>query len=206
MIEFRLLGPFEVLRDGAPLELGPHRQRAVLAALTIHANRVVSLDQLIDELWGEEPPAQAIGTLQAYVSNLRRVLEPGRSPREAPRILVTQSPGYVLRIPLEALDVFRFQSLTAEARGTLRGLQCLPGGGLTFLLEAEGSTLRLHAPSPVSAMLYGADGEPLERDLVCGSHAESVTAWYKRAGAGEPADADGTLLSLSFAEGSLAAP
>ncbi len=97
-------------------------------------------------------------------------------------------------------------SLTAEAQGTLRALQCLPGGGLTFLVEAGGSTLRLHAPSPVSAMLYGAEGEPLERDLVCGSHAESVTAWYKRAGAGEPADAHGTLLSLSFAEGSLAAP
>lgn len=116
MIEFGLLGPFELLRDGVPLELGPHRQRAVLAALTIHANRVVSLDQLIDELWGEEPPAQAIGTLQAYVSNLRRILEPGRSPRDAPKILVTQSPGYVLRIPPEALDVSRFQSLAADGR------------------------------------------------------------------------------------------
>jgi len=97
-------------------------------------------------------------------------------------------------------------SLTAEARGTLRALLCLPGGGLTFLVEAAGATLRLHAPSPASAMLYGAEGEPVERDLVCGSHAESVTAWYKRAGGGEPAGADGTLLSLSFAQGSAAAP
>jgi hypothetical protein len=92
-------------------------------------------------------------------------------------------------------------SVTAEAQGTLRALQCLPGGGLTFLVEAGGATLRLHAPSPVAAMVYGADGEPLQRDLVCGDHAENVTAWYRRTGGGEPLGADGTLLSLSFPEG-----
>lgn len=119
MIEFRLLGPFELLAGGKPLDLGPRKQRAVLAALTIEANRVVSLDRLIDELWGEEPPAQAIGTLQAYVSNLRRVLEPDRSPREPPKILVTQSPGYVLRVPPEALDSARFEAMAAEGRKLL---------------------------------------------------------------------------------------
>jgi hypothetical protein len=97
-------------------------------------------------------------------------------------------------------------SVTAEARGTLRSLQCLPGGGLTFLVEAGPALLRLHAPSPRSAMLYGPDGESLERDLVCGSHAEPVTAWYKREGDAEQAGADGTLLSLSFPELSLATP
>jgi hypothetical protein len=89
-------------------------------------------------------------------------------------------------------------SVTAEAQGTLRSLQCLPGGGLTFLVEAGASTLRLHAASPVAAMLYGADGEPLQRDLLCGAHAESVTAWYKRNGGTDAEHADGTLLSLSF--------
>jgi tetratricopeptide (TPR) repeat protein len=97
-------------------------------------------------------------------------------------------------------------SLTAEATGTLRALDCLPGGGLTFLVEADGATLRLHAPSPVAPMLYGADGEPLARDLLCGSHAENVTAWYKRPSGVEPPGADGTLLSLSFPQGSFAAP
>lgn len=97
-------------------------------------------------------------------------------------------------------------SLTAEARGTLRSLQCLPGGGLTFLVETGGSTLRLHAPSPVAAMLYGPEGEPLQRNLVCGSHAEPVTAWYKRASGAEPPGADGTLLSLSFPPETVAAP
>ncbi|HVR69685.1 MAG TPA: tetratricopeptide repeat protein [Vicinamibacteria bacterium] len=97
-------------------------------------------------------------------------------------------------------------SVTAEARGTLRSLECLSGGGLTFLVEAAGSTLRLHAPSPVAAMLYGPDGETLQRDLVCGSHAENVTAWYRRAGEADPAGADGTLLSLSFPQPSPGAP
>jgi tetratricopeptide (TPR) repeat protein len=97
-------------------------------------------------------------------------------------------------------------SVTAEAQGTLRSLQCLPGGGLTFLVEADGSTLRLHTPSAIAAMLYDADGEPLERDLVCGSHAESVTAWYRRASGGEPPGTDGTLLSLSFPQGPVASP
>jgi hypothetical protein len=91
-------------------------------------------------------------------------------------------------------------NVTAEARGTLRSLQCLPEGGLTFLVETEGSTLRLHAASPVAAMVYGPEGEPLARDLVCGSHAEPVTAWYKRGSGAEPPGADGTLLSLSFPE------
>ena len=119
MIQFCVLGPFEVLLDGRSLDLGPRKQRAVLAALTIEPNRVVSLDRLIDELWGEEPPAQAIGTLQAYVSNLRRVLEPGRTPREPPKILVTQSPGYVLRVPEGTLDSARFEALAARGRALL---------------------------------------------------------------------------------------
>jgi hypothetical protein len=89
-------------------------------------------------------------------------------------------------------------SLTAEAHGTLRALQCRGDGGLTFLVDADGGTLHLHLPSPRAAMIYGEDGEPLERELVCGAQTETVTAWYRRAGEGEPAGSDGTLLSLSF--------
>jgi hypothetical protein len=97
-------------------------------------------------------------------------------------------------------------SVTAEAQGTLRALQCLPGGGLTFLVEAGPSLLRLHAPSPRAALLYGPAGEALERELVCGPHAEPVTAWYRRGGEAQEAAADGTLLSLSFPGLSLASP
>jgi len=75
-VEFRILGPLEVAVGGRLLELGRPKQRAVLAILLVHANRTVSLEHLVDELWGEEPPAQAIASLQAYVSHLRRLLEP----------------------------------------------------------------------------------------------------------------------------------
>ncbi|MDQ4134534.1 MAG: AAA family ATPase [Actinomycetota bacterium] len=118
-MEFRVLGSFEVVEDGRRLELGPPKQRAVLAVLVVAANRVVSLDRLIDELWGEEPPPRAIGSLQAYVSNLRRVLEPQRPPREPARVLVTQAPGYVLRVEPHAVDAARFEAAAAEGRRLL---------------------------------------------------------------------------------------
>ncbi len=72
VVEFRILGPLEVLDGGRVVEVGGPKQRAVLAALVIDVGKVVSLDRLIDELWGDQPPARATGTLQAYISNLRR--------------------------------------------------------------------------------------------------------------------------------------
>jgi tetratricopeptide (TPR) repeat protein len=97
-------------------------------------------------------------------------------------------------------------SVTAEARGTLRALECLPGGALNFLIEGPGGgLLRLHAPSPRAAFLYGSEGEAFERELVCGPQAEPVTAWY-RPGQTEGALGDGTLLSLSFPQTSSATP
>ncbi|HEY7076322.1 MAG TPA: winged helix-turn-helix domain-containing protein, partial [Solirubrobacteraceae bacterium] len=71
MLEFRILGPFEVLEDDRRLVLGGPRQRALLAILLLHRGEVVSSDRLIDELWGERPPATAAKTLQGYVSHLR---------------------------------------------------------------------------------------------------------------------------------------
>jgi DNA-binding SARP family transcriptional activator len=61
--------------------------------LLVHANQVVALDPLIEELWGQQPPAQATASLQAYVSNLRRALEPDRTARTPPQVLVTQPPA-----------------------------------------------------------------------------------------------------------------
>jgi DNA-binding SARP family transcriptional activator len=72
-VQFRILGPLEVLDGQRLVELGRPKQRALLAVLLVHANQVVALDRLIEELWGEQPPAQATASLQAYVSNLRRV-------------------------------------------------------------------------------------------------------------------------------------
>src|SRR5919198_4921023 len=109
-MDFRILGPLEVLDEGRVVPVGGAKPRALLAALLLRANEVVSSERLIDELWGEEPPETAANTLQVYVSQLRKVL--GRE------VLATQPPGYVLRVDPEAIDAVRFERLVARANGT----------------------------------------------------------------------------------------
>ena len=79
-MQFGILGPLEVSDEGRRVEIGGHQQRALLASLLLHANEVVSLDRLIDELWGETPPPTAAKTLQAQVSRLRRSLNGDEDP------------------------------------------------------------------------------------------------------------------------------
>src|SRR5262245_11215355 len=109
-MEFRVLGPVEVWDGPRLVDIGPRMPRAVLAMLLLDANRVVSQDRLIDGLWGAEPPPQATGTLQVYISNLRRVLEPERARGTTPRVVVTRAPGYAIRVEPGALDVDRFEA------------------------------------------------------------------------------------------------
>ena len=109
-MEFRLLGTLEVLRDGdEPIPLGEPKQRALLALLLLHSNRVLARERLIDDLWGENAPKTAVKAIQAYVSQLRKVLPEG--------MLVTRSPGYLLLVEPESVDVRRFERLVATARG-----------------------------------------------------------------------------------------
>ncbi|MDX6641801.1 MAG: hypothetical protein QOF12_2812, partial [Solirubrobacteraceae bacterium] len=115
MVGIRVLGPVEADVDGDAVPLGGPRQRAVLARLVSARGEAVSVDRLVDDLWGGEPPVQAITSLQAYVSNLRRLLEPGRPPRAPARILVTAPPGYAVTLPTDALDAWRFERIVAEA-------------------------------------------------------------------------------------------
>lgn len=107
-MEFRLLGPLEVVDRDSALVLGGGKQRALLAVLLLHANEVVSTDRLLDDLWGASPPATADKSIQLYVSRLRKALGEGR--------LVTRRPGYVLRVERSELDVARFEQLVEEAR------------------------------------------------------------------------------------------
>jgi DNA-binding SARP family transcriptional activator len=108
-VEFRILGPLEVVEQGRALPLGGARQRTLLALLLTRANEVVSADRLIDELWGAQPPRTTANALQYHVSQLRKAL----APREA---IVTQEPGYVIRIGPDELDLLRFEMLVEEAR------------------------------------------------------------------------------------------
>lgn len=108
-MEFRILGPLEVLVNGDPVSLGGPRPRSVLAVLALHPNHVVSRDRLIDEIWGESPPETAQTALQVHVSQLRKVLGADR--------IETRPPGYRLRLEPKELDVDRFDQLVREARG-----------------------------------------------------------------------------------------
>jgi predicted ATPase/DNA-binding SARP family transcriptional activator len=118
-VEFRLLGPLEVVEGDRPLGLGGAKQRALLADLLVHANRVVSMDRLIDDLWAEEPPATAPGVVQTMVAQLRKVLEPQRGRGAPSALLELVAPGYRLRVRPGELDVDRFDALVSEGRAVL---------------------------------------------------------------------------------------
>ncbi|KXP00583.1 BTAD domain-containing putative transcriptional regulator [Tsukamurella pseudospumae] len=118
MVQIRVLGPLEACDGRGRVELGGPKQRAVLALLVIARGRVVSVDRLIDDLWHGEPPRRALAALQAYVSNLRRQLEPERAPRAQAQILVSRAPGYAVRLDTAQVDAWRFESVLEESGST----------------------------------------------------------------------------------------
>jgi len=133
-VEFLVLGPLEVRRNGRPLAMYGPKQRALLAILLLHANEVVSTDRLIDELWGDDAPRTRAAALQMRVSALRKVLQ-GRGQRESPSdLLVTRAPGYLLRVEPDKLDAARFERLFAAGRRALR--EGDPATAATVLHEA----------------------------------------------------------------------
>jgi WD40 repeat protein/DNA-binding SARP family transcriptional activator len=115
-LEFRILGPLSVRVDGSPVPLGGPKQRALLALLLLNANRVVSRDRLVAELFPEQSVNSADHALRNHVSRLRRVFAPVGS--DEPRI-AARSPGYLLRVEPGELDLERFEQLLAEGREAL---------------------------------------------------------------------------------------
>lgn len=132
MLRIRVLGPLSVEAGGKPVELGAPRQRAVLALLVAARQEVVPVDRMVDELWRGVPPAKATVSLHAYVSNLRRLLEPERRPRTPASVLVTSPPGYALRLTPESVDAWRFETLVSRAR------TAPPGRARQLLTDALG--------------------------------------------------------------------
>ncbi|WP_232022107.1 BTAD domain-containing putative transcriptional regulator [Mycobacterium basiliense] len=138
MVEFCLLGEVEVLVDGRRLELGHARQRCVLAALMVEANRTISVAQLIDRVWGDAPPFSARNSLTSYVSRLRNLVAGTQSASISRR-----SSGYVLTTDAASVDLHRFRHLVAQARAMLdpgesadvldRALDMWKGQPLAFL-------------------------------------------------------------------------
>jgi len=156
-MDFRILGTLEV-RDGSrPLTLGGEKQRALLAILLLHRNEVVSADRLVDELWGESPPAGARRTLRAYVSKLRRAMGAnGASPAvvgdsngtPGDAVLLTEAHGYVLRVASGELDLERF------AEGTERGRDALASGRPDEAARLLREALSLWRGAPLAEFTY----------------------------------------------------
>ncbi|MBV8987583.1 MAG: AfsR/SARP family transcriptional regulator, partial [Solirubrobacterales bacterium] len=131
-LEFGILGPLEVRRDGVPVRVGGPRQRALLALLLCNANRALSRDQLAEELLAGRLARSPERMLQVRISRLRKALSDGE---EAPR-LIARAPGYVLRVEAGELDLQRFEALSREGRAALE--REAPEQAALLLREAEG--------------------------------------------------------------------
>ena len=164
MVEFRVLGPVEAIVDGRAVPL-PSKPRALLALLLLNRGRVVSVDELVSELWDGDPPETAMSALQVYVSQLRKALGGDR--------LVTRAPGYAVRLEDGELDLDRFERLVQEARERL-------GEG-----DAKGASARLEDAlslwrgPPVAAWLeesrLAALEDRIDADLSLGRHDRLVS-------------------------------
>ena len=172
-MEFRVLGPLEADDGTAALELGPPRQRALLARLLLEAGRAVPLDRLLDDLWGEDPPESAVKMVQIYVSQLRKVLPAGT--------LSTQGRGYQVVLGDAGLDLARFEALRTEGREALaRGDPATAGDRFRdalalwrgpALAEFEQPFARAEAPR-LEEMRVACLEERIEADLAAGEHAD----------------------------------
>src|SRR5690349_10210181 len=112
-----LLGEFTASYDGELLDLGGPRQRAVLAMLVIGRGRLVSAEQLVENLWDDDRPANEFASLQSYISHLRRRLEPDAAARSRSGVIVRQAHGYAVRLADDAVDAWRFEQLLGAEGG-----------------------------------------------------------------------------------------
>src|SRR5881275_2191272 len=111
-MDFAILGPLQALDEGREVPLGGSKQKALLAVLLLHANETLSTEQVIDELWGERPPATAAKTVQVHVSRLRKALAAVDGATND--VVLTREHGYELRLEPDRLDANRFDRLVAE--------------------------------------------------------------------------------------------
>ena len=159
-MEFRILGPLEVISDGQVVQLGGAKQRALLAVLLLNANEVVSLDRLIDALWEDDPPDSAPKALQVHVSGLRKLLGKER--------VQTSPPGYLLRVGEGEFDLYRVRRLQEQGE-VMEALALWRGPPLAdFALQsfARADIARLEDLRLVC------QEERIERALRAGGHAE----------------------------------
>jgi len=183
-LEFRLLGPLEVWREGRPLRLRGERQRALLALLLLHANEVVPRERLMEELFGDDASTTSANALQVGISRLRGQLADGGASNGDGGLVVTRPPGYVLRIDPEQLDVTRFERLLSKGRtalaegdavsaaATLReALALWRGPALADLAPLEFAQAEIRR---LEGLRLGAVMEKVDADLALGRAAEVI--------------------------------
>jgi DNA-binding SARP family transcriptional activator/DNA-binding GntR family transcriptional regulator len=175
MTEYRILGPLEVVDGGADLPLNGGKGRALLARLLIDVNRTVSVDAIVDSLWGEEVPLSVIKMVHVYVSQLRKVLPDG--------VLRTRAPGYALEVAPEAVDLVKFTRLRKEGRAALAagdaetaserlraGLALWRGAALAEFSEPFAAAQAEH----LEELRVVSVEDRIEADLALGHHADLV--------------------------------
>jgi DNA-binding SARP family transcriptional activator len=192
-LRIQVLGPLEVWRDGRPVALSAVKPRVVLAILAVQANVSVRRDELVDAVWGENPPATAPSLVQAYVSGLRHVLDPGRSPRDPSGRLVLTGGCYLLRVTGGELDMLAFRQLADLAWAAA----C--AGDLTGACDLYEQALRMWPAEPL-ADIEIPDSHPAVISL--GRQRATVIASYAEAafGAGLPGRVLGRLQALADRE------
>ena len=162
-VDFRILGPLEVVAEGGFLDIGAPKLRAVLAALLLEPNRVVSDDRLIESVWDETPPESAQKALQVYVSQLRKLLGGDRVQRIGL--------GYALRVDPGELDLDRFERLRDE--GKLYEALALWRG--PPLAEFEYERFARSVIERLEELRLACLEERLDRDLAEGRHAKVIS-------------------------------
>jgi DNA-binding SARP family transcriptional activator/DNA-binding beta-propeller fold protein YncE len=162
-VDLRLLGPLEVRLEDGPIELGPRKQRAVLAMLALEVGRAVSTDRLIEGLWGETLPASAPKMVQLYVSRLRRVLD-GNGAR-----IVTRGRGYELQLPDDAVDAVRFERLLGTR--PREALALWRGKPLADLADEPFAAAEIRR---LEELRLRATELAIDADLAAGRHAEVI--------------------------------
>jgi DNA-binding SARP family transcriptional activator len=175
-VQFSILGPLEVRRDGSPVQLGGERQRALLAFLLLHPGEVVSAEHLAEALWRDKPRAAAARLVETHVDSLRRVIG-----REA---LVARFPGYLLRVEDDEVDLRRFEQLVEEGRAALAGGRAGEAAALLHqalglwrgpaLAEFRHERFAQTAGARLEELRLSAIEERIEADLALGRHAEVV--------------------------------
>ncbi|MEK6328623.1 MAG: BTAD domain-containing putative transcriptional regulator [Actinomycetota bacterium] len=178
MLEIKLLGGVDAYVDGRALPVGGTKQRALLAMLTLRANRTVSADELIDGLWGERPPASATKNVQLYVSRLRKALgKDGSGAR-----IVTHGRGYELQVPDDAIDAARFEGLVERAQREAERGVAVDGAAHHALELWRGAPLADVADEPFAApeirrleeLRLRANELEIEAELAAGQHPEVI--------------------------------